>query len=106
MAPNLLAQIPYSATCELYIYEIFILTVPGSVFSSVKWEEKIIFSSGIIVILDPTVKQLLHSFFLLSFFSPKSTPEVCPAPPPNTHWSLGRASIRVIGDLTILLKSC
>lgn len=68
MAPNLLAQIPYSATCKLYIYEIFILTVPGSVFSSVKWEEKIIFSSGIIVILHPTVKQLLHSFFLLSFF--------------------------------------
>lgn len=40
MAPNLLAQIPYSATCKLYIYEIFILTVPGSVFSSAKWEEK------------------------------------------------------------------
>lgn len=43
MTPNLLAQIPYSATYKLYIYEIFIFTLPGLVFSSVKWEEKIIF---------------------------------------------------------------
>lgn len=41
------------------------------VFTSVKWEEKIIFSSGIVVTLDLgpyTVKQLLYFFSVLSYF--------------------------------------